>query len=104
MILPEDYQENTVMRLFELRVDGEKERIAAKNPVEAIKYYVDLTDVELESMEDIIEIPKETWKDIVIKNLEYNEEDPDDMMESWTAEELMKGLKSPEYISTSYNY
>lgn len=92
------------MRLFELHVDGEKERIGAKNPIEAIKYYLHLTNSDLEMIDDIIEIPKETWKDIVIKNLDYNEEDPDDMMESWTAEELMKKLKSPEHISTTSNY
>lgn len=58
------------MRLFELRVDGEKERIGAKNPIEALKYYLDLTNSDLEWVDDIIEIPKEEWKNIVVKNSE----------------------------------
>jgi len=89
------------MRLFEIQVDGEKERIGAKNPIEALKYYLDLTNSDLDWVDDIIEIPKNNWKCITVKNWDHDPENPDDMMESWTAEELMKGLTSPEHISTS---
>lgn len=104
MIVPEDYKENKIMKLFEIHTDGEKECIGAKNPIEALKYYLDLSNSDLESVDDIREIPKKNWKYITIKNNDYDEEFPEDMPESWTAEELMQGLTSPEYISSTSVY
>ncbi len=93
------------MKAFKLIITSEQEIIAANNPVEALKYYSDLTSMSLdeiaEETEDFIEIDKSEWENIILTNTEYDESNPNDMPKSWTLLELMNETKSPELLSST---
>lgn len=92
-----------MMKVFELRwnAQDEKEWIAAHTNIGAIKTYLSITSTDITDLDDedeIVEIPKEEWSKITIRNSEYDKTDPDDF-ETQTVEEYMKDCKSPNLIA-----
>jgi hypothetical protein len=93
------------MKAFQLEINGETEIIAAETNIHALRFYCDLTgigitDSDFSNDDTIIEIPEKKWKKLKVRNTDYDEKDPEDKPE-WTLEELMKGLVSPDLISTT---
>ncbi len=91
------------MKIFELRwtAQDEKEWIAADTNIEALKFYLSESSMDIDELDDIdeiVEVPKEDWSKISVRNGEYDEKDPDDW-ESKTFEEYMKDVHSPELIA-----
>lgn len=96
------------LKIFELRwtSQGEKEWVCARTNIEALKFYLNFTDMgigELDDADEIIEIPKEKWTEYKVGNSEYDEKDPTDWQEK-TFEEFMKDQTAPDIIAgTMYN-
>lgn len=91
------------MKVFELRWNSqdEKEWIAANTNVEALKTYLSITStdmVDLDDEDEIVEIPKEEWSKLSIRNTDYDPSDPEDW-ETETFEDYMKTCKSPDLIA-----
>ncbi len=91
-----------MMKVFELRwiAQDEKEWIAANTNIGALHAYFRITGTDfsdLDEDDEIVEIPKEEWSKITIRNSEYDPNDPEDF-ESQTIEEFMKDCKSPDLI------
>ena len=54
--------------------------------------------VDLEDEDEIIEVSKEEWSKMIVRNTEYDETDPDDFEEN-TFEEWMKQNPSSDIIA-----
>lgn len=94
---------NKTMKIFELRwtSQDEKEWVAANTNIEALKTYLSITStkiVDLENDDEIVEIPEEKWDEMKMKNLEYDETDPDDWKEK-TFAQWMKEHTKPDIIA-----
>lgn len=59
--------------------DGRIDFITAKNPLHLLKSYDDDFDLLLKDVEDLQEVTEEEAKTIIVKNTEYDENDPDDV-------------------------
>lgn len=99
----ETFTKNNKLKVFELtwKSQDEKEWIAAHTNIEAIKTYLSITHTDITDLDDedeIVEIPKEEWSKITIRNSEYNKTDPG-VFETKTVEEYMKDCKSPDLIA-----
>ena len=96
------------MKIFELRWTSqqEKEWVSGRTMIEALKTYLLTTGidiVELDDDDDIVEVPKEEWSKLIVRNTEYNENDPDDV-EEMTFEQWMEENQNPDVIAgTMYN-
>src|SRR5574341_879183 len=91
------------LKIFELRWSkiGEKEWIAARTNIEALKYYFSITSTDMNDLDDedeVIEVPKEKWGEMTIRNSDYNSNDPDDWATK-TFEEYMKEQIHPDIIA-----
>jgi hypothetical protein len=91
------------MKIFELRWNSqdEKEWIAANTNIEALKFYCSETSTDLHELEDedeIVELPREKWAEMNVRNTDYDETDPDDWEEK-TFEEFMKDITRPDIIA-----
>jgi hypothetical protein len=86
------------MKLYELSTCGEKEWIAANTIIEALQVYHHITGntpLDLDSVDDINEVPEEKWKDIALCF-------PDDKDEpDITFAERMKEVTKPEYLAST---
>lgn len=85
------------MRLFQLNSKSEKYFIAAHTIVEAIQLFCSLqstTILEMDHEDDIIEVPREKWDEMTIK-------DPEGEEESITFLQYMENLDIPEMIATT---
>lgn len=92
-----------MMKVFEFRWNSqdEKEWVAAHTNLEALKTYLAITDIDIVDLDDedeIVEIPKEEWGKMTIRNIEYDMADPDDY-EFKTFEDFMKDCKKPCIIA-----
>lgn len=91
------------LKIFELRwtAQGEKEWMAARTNIEALKCYFNITSTDISDLDDadeIAEVPKEKWPEMTIRNSDYNSNDPED----WgikTFEEYMKEQIHPDIIA-----
>jgi hypothetical protein len=96
------------MKIYELRwtSQNEKEWVSGRTVIEALKTYFAITDtsiIDLDCEDEIVEIPKEEWSKMTIRNTEYNEKDLDDF-EEMTFEEWMKqNPKSDIIAGTMYD-
>lgn len=95
--------ENKELKVFELRwvKQGEKEWMCAHTNIEALRTYFNITDTDITDLDyedEVIEVPKEKWAEIIINNSEYDESDPDDWAQK-TVEEYMKTATSPDIIA-----
>ena len=91
------------MKIFELRwtSQDEKEWVSGRTIIEALKTYLSVTGtdiVDLEDEDEIIEVPKEEWSKMTVRNTDYDETDPDDF-EEMTFEEWMKQNPSSDIIA-----
>lgn len=93
------------MKAFQIKTKGEVDIVASESLLKAIVFYTAVNGLSEEDFDDddeIIEIPKEQWATFVIKNTDYDPEDPEDK-EEFILEEYMKEIDSPEIIgSTAY--
>lgn len=92
-----------MLKVFELQwtSQDEKEWIAANTIIEALKTYCSITSTDLIDLEDednIIEVPKDKYSEMVIKNIDYDESDPDDWKEQ-TFEQWLKEHTKPDIIA-----
>jgi hypothetical protein len=82
-----------MMKIFEIKwtSQDEKEYVSGRNAIEALKTYFETvgTDIDIDDDDEIIEIPKEEWPKMSVRNTEYDENDPDDF-EEMTFEQWMK--------------
>jgi len=96
------------LKIFELRwtSQDEKEWISGNTIIEALKTYLSVTGtdiVDLEDEDDIVELPKEEWSKMTVRNIEYDENDPD-YFEEMTFEQWMKeNPKSDIIAGTMYD-
>jgi len=91
------------MKLYQINwtSQDEKEWVASISLIGAIKFYCLETDFDISDFEDddeIIEISESEWDKLIVKNLDYDETDPDDE-EQWTVRELMNRSKQPRLIA-----
>ncbi len=90
------------MKIFELRTNkGEREWISGNTIIEALKTYFSTTGMDINDLnddDDIVEIPKEKWSEIIIINDEYDKTDPDDFKEI-TLEQWIKENPTSEIIA-----
>lgn len=90
-----------MMKIYEFQVEGEKVWIAATTMISAFQTYCNRMGVSIEEMDyedDVIEIPKEQWSELTVKNTDYDPEDKDDW-ESMTFEEAIKNMKNPDLVA-----
>lgn len=87
------------MRIFEFQINGEREWVAAYTFIEAIQTHSRITDmdlVEYDSKDEIVELPKEKWNEMIVKD--PDEEEPDQTFAQW-----MDGRVDADIIaSTAY--
>lgn len=94
-------KEEMPLKIFELRwtSQGEKEWVCARTNIEALKVYLSITDtniIDLDDTDEIVEIPKEKWGELKIRNSDsYGDDDWDEM----TFEEYMKDQLKPDIIA-----
>jgi hypothetical protein len=84
-------------RIFEFRINGEKEWVAARTFIEAIQTHSNITTmdlVEYDSTDEIVEIPEAEWDKITIT-------DPENEFPDKTLKEAIQEVNSPEIIATS---
>lgn len=91
------------LKIFELRWTniGEKEWMAARTNIEALKCYFNITSTDiadLDDLDEVVEVPKEKWSEMTIRNSEYDSGDPSDW-EIKTFEEYMKDQTGPDIIA-----
>lgn len=91
------------MKIFELRwtSQDEKEWVSGRTLIEALKTYLSITGTDIDDLEDedeIVEVPKEDWSKMIIRNANYSESNSDDFKEM-TFEEWMKQNPSPDIIA-----
>ena len=78
-----------------------KNGVSGRTIIEALKTYLSVTGtdiVDLEDEDEIIEVSKEEWSKMIVRNTEYDETDPDDFEEN-TFEEWMKQNPSSDIIA-----
>lgn len=97
------YFKMSELKIFELRWSSqdEKEWVCARTNIEALKIYFNITDtamIDLDDEDEIIEVPKEKWPEMAIRNSEYNPKDPEDCGTK-TFEEYMKTATVPDIIA-----
>lgn len=88
--------EDKELKIFEIRSGGEKQWICAYTNIQALKILLNLEDTGLNEYDDkdeIVEIPKEEWPKMLIRN-----SDEDDFT---TFEEYMKTATNPDIIATT---
>jgi hypothetical protein len=88
------------LKIFELRwiKQGEKEWMAARTNIEAIKTYLSITGtdiVDLDPEDEIVEIHRNEWGNYKIKNMDYDGDD----WEYMTFEEWIEGRTEPDIIA-----
>lgn len=91
------------MKIYELRQTSqdEKEWISGRTSIESLKTYFAITDtsiIDLDDEDEIVEIPKEEWPKMTVRNTEYDETDPDDV-EEMTFEQWMKENPTSDIIA-----
>lgn len=90
------------LKVFELRYGvGEKEWLCAHTNIEALKTYASITGVsliDLDEDDEIVEVPKEKWAELHIKNNDYDESDPEDWSHK-SFEDYMKTQTIPDIIA-----
>lgn len=89
-----------MLKIFEFQwtSQGEKEWVCAHTIVEALKFYLSLTSMDMVDLEDddnIIELPKEEWSKMTIRHTDPEEGEP----ETETFEEFMRGRIRPDIIA-----
>jgi len=91
------------MKIYELRwtYQDEKEWVSGRTIIEALKTYFATTDtsiIDLDDEDEIVEVPKEEWSKMTVRNTEYDENDPDDF-EEMTFKEWMEQNQSSDIIA-----
>ena len=91
------------MKIYELRwtSQDEKEWVSGRTVIEALKTYFATTDtsiIDLDDEDEIVEVAKEEWSKMTVRNTEYDENDPDDF-EKMTFEEWMEQNQSSDIIA-----
>ena len=90
------------LKVFELRyADGEKEWISDYTNIGALITYCLATQTDLldmDSANEIVEVPESEWGDMLIVGEEYRAEYPDDI-EAQTFAEWMQENKQPGIIA-----
>ena len=91
------------MKIFEIQwtSQGEKEWVSGRTIIEALKTYLSVTGNDMSDMEDdddIIEVPKEQWSLMTIRNTQYDKTDSDDF-EEMTFEQWMKENTESDIIA-----
>lgn len=91
------------LKVFEIRwtKQEEKEWIAARTNIEAIQTYLSITSMSIHEMDnddEIVEIPREQWPNMIIANSDYDPEDPD-CKQFQTFEEYMLTATTPDIIA-----
>jgi hypothetical protein len=91
------------MKLFEIKNAGETYIVAAKTMIQALKHFCseELSIDNLDDDSEIRDIPNDEWSKIKIRNTEYDPNDPDDMQETFTLEELVVGVTIPWIVSST---
>ena len=66
--------------------------MAARTNIEALKCYFNITStdiVDLDDLDEVVEVPKDKWSEMTIRNVDYDSKYPDDW-QTKTFEEYMK--------------
>jgi hypothetical protein len=92
------------MKIFEIqwKSQDEKEWVAANTTIEALKVYCSITGMDLINFEDddeIVEIPKEKWKEMTVFNWDYDPENPEDNWKEKSFEQWMEEHSDPDIIA-----
>lgn len=92
------------MKIFELRFTKENEKawMYAETVIDAIKTYCSITGtdlIDLDTTDDIIELPKEKWLDYSVKDDEFDEV-PKISFSQWVSENENLGS---DIIATTIN-
>ena len=79
-------------RIFEFEIAGEREWMAAKTIIQAVKFYHTMVDVsELDDDDEVTELPREKWSEMKVKNCDYDTAHPDaDDWQEKTFEDFVK--------------
>lgn len=89
------------MKIFEFKwtSQDESEWVAANTLIEALKTYLATTGMDITELEDddeIIEVPKEKWPELNVRNTDFDPKDPDDWeeqtFEQWMGENHTPGI------------
>jgi|JI9StandDraft_1071089.scaffolds.fasta_scaffold502670_1 hypothetical protein len=95
------------MKIYELRHEnGEKEWIAAHTVIEAIKTYsytMSTSIAEFSNGDEIVEVPEADWDKMIVKNLDYDKNDPDDWEEHTFREEVAAWSKPQVFAGTNWD-
>jgi len=91
------------LKIFELHwtKQGEKEWVCARTNIEALMCYLNvcsMTFMDLDAEDEIVEVPREKWSEMKIRNSDYDKTDPEDCEEQ-TFEEYMKERVHPDIIA-----
>lgn len=98
--------EERELKIFELKwtEQGEGEWVCAHTNIEALMFYLNTCSMSLHDLDkndEIIEVPKEKWSELYIKNDDFDElNDPEDW-KHMSFEEYMKDKKHPDIIATT---
>lgn len=85
------------MNAYEFKVQGEKEIISGHSVLDALKFYVNFIGIDLDEVDEVEEIPRDSWDGIVITNTDKEEGEPD----KYTLTEMMEGITVPTIISST---
>jgi hypothetical protein len=83
--------------------DGRIDWCTAKNELHLLKSYDADFDLPLQEIEDLQSITDEEAKTIMVKNTEFDEENPDDMPEQISLYDLSVGEDFSIIASTEYD-
>lgn len=91
------------LKIYQFNVGGESEWLCAHTVFEALKFYHSLNDlciVDFENEDDIIEIPRNEWKNHNIVDFDEMDDDGNYKVIE-TFEECMKGRVSADIIAST---
>lgn len=94
-------------RIYEIRINGEKEWVCADTIIEALKTYKSITDIDLydfDNDDDIVEVPKEKWSEMNILDTEAPISDDLTYPVIMTFSEYMRTEATHSDIIASTNY
>lgn len=83
--------------------DGRIDWCTAKNELHLLKCYDSDFDLSLQEIEDLQAITDEEAKNIMVKNTEFNEDNPDDIMEQISLYDLSVGEDFAIIASSEYD-
>lgn len=94
-------------KIYEIQINGEKEWVCADTVIEALKAYCSITDmslVDFENDDEIIEVPKDKWGDMSIVDVEAERDEDGDFPLIMSFREYMEKEATSADIIASTNW